>query len=220
MLDERARGSLFKEDLPVLQISMLDACGRWCDSGTEFDDAIGERQQPLIVGGDQDRAIGIGEPPQEGEHALHLDVVEVSGRLISENDRRIQREGAGNGNSLLLAAGHRSRPVSHPVSKINHLEQVFGTIACDRTGLTRGPADEFDVLPRAERGDEVESLKHDSDRRLAVVVERLTAIPTTSQPSTQTDPDTGRSSPAMTDSSVDFPQPLAPRITPSFPRSI
>ena len=63
----------------------------------------------LVVGGDDD---GDADPVEVGEDAENLVRrvdVEVGGRLVGENDGRAVDDGAGDGQTLLLAAGEGDR---------------------------------------------------------------------------------------------------------------
>ena len=67
-------------------------------------------------GHDHDRP-GEASSPDQPEDALDLDVVEVGGRLVGEQQRRVVGQGPRDRDPLLLAAGHGARAVTHPLGE-------------------------------------------------------------------------------------------------------
>jgi hypothetical protein len=51
-------------------------------------------------------------------------VVEIAGRLVSENDRRFVGEGSGNSNTLLLTAAQFGGPVTASIAEANGVEEL------------------------------------------------------------------------------------------------
>ena len=90
----------------------------------ELHDPVRERQHPLVVGGDHDDPLPRREVAQQAQHLLDLDVVEVRGRLVGEQQRRVERERPGDRDPLLLAAGHVARAVVHALGEPDLLEQL------------------------------------------------------------------------------------------------
>ena len=70
-----------------------------------------------------DDAAGLGEVTEEPQHALDLDVVEVRGRFVGDDQWRVERDGAGDRHALLLASRQVTGPVVHPVAEVDLLEQ-------------------------------------------------------------------------------------------------
>ena len=68
----------------------------------EAHDAIGERNEPFVVGGDDDQPAVVRELAYQFQHSLDLDVVEVRGRLVGEQDRWVVDEGSCDRDALLL----------------------------------------------------------------------------------------------------------------------
>jgi hypothetical protein len=69
-------------------------------------------REPLVVRGDQRRAALAAHQAEElPEHGVRGVLVEVPGRLVGEDQRRLVRERACNRDSLLLAAGQLGRTV-------------------------------------------------------------------------------------------------------------
>ena len=74
-----------------------------------LDDLISERQHPVVVGRHEHHPSPIGEAADEPQNALDLDVVQVSGRFVGENQLRIQGEGTSDRDPLLLATAELVR---------------------------------------------------------------------------------------------------------------
>jgi hypothetical protein len=101
-VDEVAAIALLEDDLARL---ILEALGRprLPQHGlTRVHHPVGHGKQALVVGGDHHDPAGLGEIPEQAEHALDLDVVQVRGRLIRQDQRRVMGQGAGDGDPLLL----------------------------------------------------------------------------------------------------------------------
>ena len=102
-------------------------------------------------------------------------LVEIAGRLVGDEDRRLGRQRARERHALLLAAGQLRRIVVQPLAS--------PTAASSRAARSwaSGDAGELerhrDVLQRRHGRDEVEGLEHDADiaaaeARQRVLVER------------------------------------------------
>ena len=101
-----------------------------CDlssSGTKLrahlDDLVGEREQTLVVRGDQHGATAFGETADQTKDSFDLDVVEVCGRLVGENQQRIERKGACDRDPLLLSAAELVRPMCQPILEPDAFQQ-------------------------------------------------------------------------------------------------
>ena len=114
----------------------------------ELHDPVGEREQALVVRGDDDDPAGAGDLAEQREHALDLDVVEVRGRLVGEHERRVVCQRPRDGDALLLSARQVGRAVVETVAEVDPLEQLVGTPARLRRGCSRPPA----AAPRRSRG--------------------------------------------------------------------
>ena len=166
------------------------------------------------MGRDHHHAIPVRQFADQPQHLLHLDEVEVRGRFVGEDQRRIERDRAGDGNALLLSTAQVARPVFHPLVQVHPLEQFLGALA-------RGPARHaglahrhHHVLDGGEARHQVERLEDDADLVAPVVRERR-AVESRDVDVVELDcPDLGRSMPPRHDSNVVLPQPLGPsRIT-------
>ena len=92
----------------------------------ELDDPVGEGQEAVVVGRDDDDPSGLGQLTEEAQHAVDLDVVEVGGRLVGEDERRVVRESTRDRDPLLLTARQVTRPVVHAVGQADVVEQLDG----------------------------------------------------------------------------------------------
>src|SRR5450756_1811254 len=105
---------------------------------------------------------------QRLEHVHDLDGgpgVEVAGRLIGEEDRRVVDQGARDSDALLLAARQLVGEVVSALLESHQLERLHGPPFPIRP-LRRGAVIEkgqFDVLERRCSGEEVEPLEHEAD---------------------------------------------------------
>ena len=104
------------------------------------------------------------------QHALDLDVVEVRGGLVGQDQRRIEAERTRDGDTLLLSARHVAGVVMETLAEADLLEQL------DRSGPRRPwttdrprriGAMTFSV--RVEARHEVERLEHHADAMTAVL---------------------------------------------------
>ena len=111
----------------VSPVASSTSCGRSTSAtkrGHELDDLIGERDHSVVVGGDDDDATGTASPRTSPEHALDLDVVEVRGGLVGEDQRRVEAERPRDGDALLLPAGQVTGVVMHALRQADLLEQL------------------------------------------------------------------------------------------------
>ena len=93
-----------------------------------------------------DRTVSVSEIPEGLEHTLDLDVVEVRGGFVGEDNRGIESQRSCDGDPLLLTPGHRSGSVVHPVSQVHHLEKVLGPFAPGGSGLAHSATDDLDAV--------------------------------------------------------------------------
>jgi hypothetical protein len=69
------------------------------------------------MGGHDHDPARLGQRPQQLEHPLDLDVVQVGGGLVGQDQRRVVGQGPGDGHPLLLAAGQVAGTVAEPVAQ-------------------------------------------------------------------------------------------------------
>ena len=124
----------------------------------------------MVVGGDHHDPLAGRELADQAQHLLDLDEVEVRGRFVGEQQRRIERERAGDRDALLLAAAQVAGPVGHAV-----LQADLGRAAPRPVRFALRPRDagrpqrHHHVLQRGQARNEVERLEHDADGVAAVV---------------------------------------------------
>ena len=85
------------------------------DPAVEDGDAPGGARRDLAFVGDQhDRPAPLVEVGEEADDRVAGAAVEVAGRFVGEDDRRVADEGAGDGDALALAARQRAGTVQRP----------------------------------------------------------------------------------------------------------
>jgi len=86
--------------------------------------------------------------------------VEIAGRLVGEQQRRVVHQRPRDGDTLLLASGELIRMVAQPVAEAHGLQRVGGALPALRGGhLARVEQRELDVLERGRAREQVESLE-------------------------------------------------------------
>ena len=97
---------------------------------------------------------------EQGDHVGAVRGVEVTGRLVGEQDLRPVRERARHRDTLLLAPGELGGVVVAAIREPDALEQLERPAA---RLLAAQLERHLDVLPRRERRDQVEGLEHEAD---------------------------------------------------------
>src|SRR6478672_2194059 len=105
--------------------------------------------------------------------ALAVVVVQVPGRLVREQHRRIVRQRASNCRALLLSTGERSGPMLHPAPKANALEQRHRPLLRLFVLYPTNPQWHHHVLERGELAQEMVELEHESDRAVSQRGDRI-----------------------------------------------
>ena len=104
------------------------------------------------------------------QHRLLVAIVELGGRLVGEDQRRLSRRRRRDRESLLLASGERRRTLRLAPLQAERIERPVG-----RTRDVPAPAGEaqpeLDVLPCAQLVPQVPALEHDRDLPGAVACE-------------------------------------------------
>src|SRR5690348_14300790 len=128
-----------------LKSDMLTTRGTRRRPAHVFDDAaVAERDRPLaapcdahVVGDDDDRRLQAAvKIADEREDLLARARVEVAGRFVGEQDRRVDRQRARNGDALTFAARELVGEMVHARLELNEPEQLAGAIF----DLSAGPS--------------------------------------------------------------------------------
>ena len=94
---------------------------------------ICHRQYPAVVSGNHHHTLALRERADQPQHLLHLDEVEVRGRLVRQDQRGFERDCASDRDALLLPAAQIARSVFHSLRKIDARQQFLGTPTRART---------------------------------------------------------------------------------------
>ena len=137
--------------------------------------AIDQRQHPvgvlrqlLVVGDDHDgRAFALANCFERLQHNRARLGIEVAGRLVGEQQRRIVGERPRNGDALLLSAGKLGRAVLHAVAQAEQVEQFFRAPLRVAHGFACELHRQQDVFQRRQRRDQVEELEDEADLLVA-----------------------------------------------------
>ena len=140
------------------------------------------------MGHEHDRGVGLPvERLEQLDDAAAGVAVEISRRLVGEEDARRVRERAGDRHALLFAAGQLHGEVVQAVAEPDAMQQLARAVG--RAGLAAQLERYLHVLERGERGNQLEALKDEPDffatelralvlaegRQVGVVEEHLTA---------------------------------------------
>jgi hypothetical protein len=133
------------------------------DEAVAQDDAAAGIVGEHGVVGDEDEggAFDAVEFEQKLENVSAVGGVEVAGGLVGEHDGRVQDEGAGEGDALLLAAGELDGVMIHAVTEADAGEELAGAREAIAGGVEF--VREEDVFERGERGDELIGLEDEAD---------------------------------------------------------
>jgi hypothetical protein len=133
--------------------------------------------------------------------------IQIPGRLVGENDRRVVGECSRDRDPLLLPSGKLRWIVMGSIGQTDLFDELTSAHAGTATAgdLHRN----LDVLEGSERGHEVEELEHEPDL-LPRERQGSSVNVVMSMPSSTIVPDVGASRPAIRPSSVDLPLPDAP----------
>ena len=117
------------------------------------------------------------QPRQELEHDRAGGAVEVAGRLVGEQQRRLGREGARQRDALLLAARELRRVVVSALAEAD-ARRAVARAAVERLGAAGELERQEDVLERGQVGEQLERLEDEADaaaaqERQLVLGERL-----------------------------------------------
>ena len=186
----------------------------------EEDDPVGVGGNARIVRDDDHGAAPVvrGFAQQADDLVAGLRV-QVAGRLVAQDQRRVGDHRPRQRNTLLLAAGKLRRAVLAAIGQTHTGQRLVGPLQGRCTRHAVQDERHGDVLPRREHGDQVEELEDEADARAAQRRERVVVQRAQVGVAKQTLPLVGRSSPPSKYSSVLLPEPLGPIIATNSPGS-
>ena len=133
-----------------------------------LDDAVDRVGDTRRVRDDDDGAAElVAQPPERVEHDLLVALVELRGRLVGEDERRLARGGSRDRDPLLLAARERAGALRSRAAEAE-ARRARGRPPARRRGRAREPQPSGDVLARGQRRPEVAALEDDRDLACAV----------------------------------------------------
>src|SRR5262245_17308989 len=100
---------------------------------------------------------------QDRQHFLCRRCIQVSGRLVRENQCRIGHDRAGDRNPLLLSAGELPRQVVHPLSEPHEFERGGRVLESLRLLQVGQLERKLDILDRGQYRNQVELLEDETD---------------------------------------------------------
>jgi hypothetical protein len=132
----------------------------------QLEDAVRDIEHRRVVGRD-DRGdlLGPDDRPQELHDHVPGVGIELARRLVGEEEARLVRQGPGEGDALLLAAGELVRAVPRAIAQPDDLEEIGDPpVSLAWIGVDEAERD-LDVLARGQEWDEPERLedeRHDA----------------------------------------------------------
>ena len=127
-------------------------------------DAVGVGEDPVVVGDDDDGALGrAGDLTEEFEDDLAVLGIERGGRLVADDKRRLVDEGTGDGDALLFAAGEFVRSFFPAGAEADFFEDFPRANECLAAGNALDEQGNADVFCDGEGGDEIELLENEAD---------------------------------------------------------
>ena len=133
----------------------------------QVDRAIGVRGVARIVRDHADRRAAAVQLAKQLHHRFAVRRIEVTRRLVGEEDERIAGDGAGDGDALLLTAGELRRIVLHAVAHAHALERIGDALLALGRRHAAVRERQLDVLVDREIADQVERLEDEADLAVA-----------------------------------------------------
>ena len=134
-------------------------------------DPVRDRGDLRVMGDHDDGSTETVHLLDEVEHALASLLVEVSGRLVGQDQPRSVGQGARDGYPLLLAAGKPGRPEVHSFFQPDLLQEAATSLAALRSRDAAEGHRQRHVVQRAHGRDQVEALEDGADVLQPVVGE-------------------------------------------------
>ena len=112
---------------------------------------------------DQGKPLLLARPLKDGHDFPARPAIEITGRLVGQEDGRAADHRAGNGHPLPLAAGKLIRPMPGPLGKPELSEQGFAAAVALPGGDPGEQKGELHVVPGGEPRHEMKELEHKAD---------------------------------------------------------
>ena len=126
----------------------------------EAEDGVGLGGGVGVVGDHDDPAALFMLMAQQAENDLPVFRVKVAGRLVRQDQTGVEDQRAGDGHPLLLAAGERRHALRQQRLDIQQADQLIKILLRPVPVVQRR---QQDVLPAAQRGDQVVALEDEAD---------------------------------------------------------
>ena len=139
-----------------------------------FDPTVAQVDHPVCIGGDvrlvgdqDDRVPGTVQPLEQRQDLQTGLRIQIPGRFVSQQNRRIVDEGARDRDALTLTAGQLVRLVRDPVGELDPLERLERARAPDGAGDTGVDERQLHVVQRRGSRQQVEGLEDEPDLLVA-----------------------------------------------------
>src|SRR5215469_1275066 len=132
-----------------------------------MDRAVGGRGHVRVMGRDhKGRAGGLAQITDHLQDVVAVLLVEVSGRLIHNDDGRVGSQRTSDGHPLLLSTAKLVRLVAQPMTESYQIQELLGPFRRAPWMLADVERHLY-VLLRGERGDEIKCLEDHADLLIA-----------------------------------------------------
>jgi hypothetical protein len=130
----------------------------------EGGDAIGVREDAVVVGDDEDGAFGAAGDLLKNFHDEEAVFgVESGGGFVADDEAGVVDEGAGDGDALLLATGELGGSLFGVFAEADLFEEGAGFFFGEASGAALDQEGDGGVLDAVESGDEIELLEDETD---------------------------------------------------------
>ena len=116
-----------------------------------------------IVGDHDDGQFVGSEAVDQRQHARRVGGIEVSRRLVTQQERRFRDKGTGNGHPLTLAAGHRTGQVLGPGRQPNPVERRERAVASPGPRSAQINLGQHHVVDRSTKAEQMKRLEDETD---------------------------------------------------------
>jgi len=122
-------------------------------------------REPLVMGRDEGRTPFTPDQPEEfREHAVGSGFVQIAGRLIGKDERRLVRKGPGDGHALLFSPRKLGRAMVESLIEAQRTEKLVRSCRGRRSFYIPDQLRKDDILSRRELGKEMVKLIDEAER--------------------------------------------------------